>query len=68
MTEQQASDILAALARAQVNVQNVGQQAQHPNPLDKDLGDEELLNPGNPRREEQIVAPVRRNVNRNRPF
>ncbi|KAF3671584.1 hypothetical protein FXO37_07956 [Capsicum annuum] len=52
MVEQQEADRLAALARAQ----------------DKDLGDEELLNPGNPRRAEQIAAHVWRNINRNRLF
>lgn len=39
-------------------MQNVGQPARHQNPEDEDLGDEELLNPGNPRRAEQIAAPV----------
>ena len=37
------------MARAQVNVQNLGQQARYQNPNDEDLGDEELLNPENPR-------------------
>ena len=40
--EQQEADRLAALARAQVNVQNVGKYARHPNPEDKYFGDEEL--------------------------
>ncbi|KAF3635226.1 60S acidic ribosomal protein P2-4 [Capsicum annuum] len=44
---------------------NDGQQVQHPNSEDDDLGDMELLNPGSPRRVEQIAAPVQRNANRN---
>ncbi|XP_047256147.1 uncharacterized protein LOC124888906 [Capsicum annuum] len=48
MAEKKQADRLAALARAQVNVQNVGQQALHPNPEDEDVGYEELLNPGYP--------------------
>ena len=68
MAEQQEADRLTAFARAQVNVQNVGQYTWHPNPEDEDLGDEELLNPGNLRRAEQIATQVPRNVNQNRPF
>lgn len=68
MIEQQEADRLAVLARAQVNMQNVGQLARLPNPEDEDLGDEELMNPSNPRRVEQIAAPVQCNVNRNSPF
>ncbi|PHT72601.1 hypothetical protein T459_23386 [Capsicum annuum] len=44
------------------------QQVRYPNTEDKDLEDEELLNPGNPRRAEQIAAHVWRNINRNRLF
>ena len=58
MADQQKADRLAALTSAQVNVQNVSQQVRHPNLEDKDLGDEELLNPGNPRHAEQVAAPV----------
>ena len=32
------------------------------------MGDEELLNPGNPRRIEQLATLVRCNINRNYPF
>ncbi|XP_016551301.1 uncharacterized protein LOC124890295 [Capsicum annuum] len=56
MAEQKEANRLTALARAQVNVQNVRQHAQHPNPEDEYLGDEELLNPGNPRRAERIAV------------
>ncbi|PHT85649.1 hypothetical protein T459_07755 [Capsicum annuum] len=49
MTEQQEAERLADLASAQVNVQNLGQQVCHQNPDHEDLGDEELLNPQNPR-------------------
>ena len=59
MEDQQENDRLAALARAQVNLQNVGQQVRHPNPENDDLGVEELLNLGNPRRAEQIATPIR---------
>ncbi|XP_047258749.1 uncharacterized protein LOC124890947 [Capsicum annuum] len=49
MAEQEEADRLAALARAQVNVQSQGQQVRHPNHDDEDFGDKELLNPQNPR-------------------
>ncbi|XP_016581724.1 uncharacterized protein LOC107879130 [Capsicum annuum] len=49
MAEQQEADRLAALAKAQVNVLNQGQQVHHLNHDDEDLGDEEFLNPQNPR-------------------
>ena len=58
MADQQEAYRLAALARVQVNIQNIGQQVRHPNPEDEDLRDEELLNPGNPRRAKQVATPV----------
>lgn len=63
MAEQQEADRLATLTGDQVNGKNIGQQERHTNPTNKDLGEEELLNPRIPRRVEKIVAPVRRNVN-----
>ncbi|XP_047261444.1 uncharacterized protein LOC124894997 [Capsicum annuum] len=67
MAEQKKAERLAALARAQVNVQNLGQKARHQNPDDKDLVDEEFLNPQNLRRSEQVAALMQRNINRNHP-
>ncbi|XP_047268142.1 uncharacterized protein LOC124898548 [Capsicum annuum] len=68
MADQQEADKLAIIARAQVNVQNDIQKVQHPKLEDKDLRDDELLNPGNPRHVEQIAAPIQCNANKNSPF
>ncbi|XP_047256163.1 uncharacterized protein LOC124888923 [Capsicum annuum] len=40
MAEQQEAKRLAALARAKVNIQNLGQQVHHQNPDDEDFGDD----------------------------
>ncbi|XP_047268143.1 LOB domain-containing protein 16-like [Capsicum annuum] len=40
------------------NIFSLQQLARYPNPEEKDLGDEELLNPGIPRRAKQIAASV----------
>ncbi|KAF3680813.1 50S ribosomal protein L22, chloroplastic [Capsicum annuum] len=54
------AEVNGALARAQVNVQNVGKYARHPNPEEEDFRDEELLNLGNPRSAEQIATQLPR--------
>ncbi|XP_047253676.1 uncharacterized protein LOC124887805 [Capsicum annuum] len=46
MADKQEANRLASLARAQMNVQNDGQQVRHSNPKDDNLGDEDFLNPG----------------------
>ncbi|PHT86548.1 hypothetical protein T459_08654 [Capsicum annuum] len=68
MADPQDAERLAALARAQLNQQNDTQQARHPNPDDDDLRDDDLLDPVNPRRKENVAAPVNLNINRNRPL
>ncbi|KAF3668757.1 hypothetical protein FXO38_00048 [Capsicum annuum] len=40
----------------------------HLNLDDDDLGDDDLLDPVNPRRAENVAAPVNQNINRNYPF
>ena len=60
---QQEQARLAALAAAQVNQQNADNPGRVPNLDDEDLGDDELLNP---RRADDVAAPVNRNVNRDR--
>ncbi|PHT26721.1 hypothetical protein CQW23_33670 [Capsicum baccatum] len=45
MSTQQQQAWLAALAAAQVHQQNIDNPRRATNPDDKDLGDEELLNP-----------------------
>ena len=60
---QQEQARLAALAAVQINQQNADNPGRVPNLDDEDQGDDELLNP---RRADDVVSPVNRNVNRDR--
>ncbi|KAF3626808.1 ATP synthase subunit beta, chloroplastic [Capsicum annuum] len=63
MATQQEQARLTALAAAQVNQQNADNPGRVPNLKDEDLCDDKLLNP---RCADDVVAPVNRNVNRDR--
>lgn len=68
MADPQEAERLAAMARAQIDQQNDSQPACYPNPDDDDLGDEDLLDPSNPRHAENVAVPVNRNIIKNHPF
>ncbi|XP_047262439.1 uncharacterized protein LOC124895926 [Capsicum annuum] len=59
--EQQEVDRLATLARAQVNRQNDGQPARDPNHDEEYFGDDDLINPANRRRAENVEVAINRN-------
>ncbi|XP_047253755.1 uncharacterized protein LOC124887879 [Capsicum annuum] len=61
MADPQEVGRLATLARAQLNQQNIDNPGRVPNPDEEDLGDDDLLGPGNRRCAKDIVASVDRN-------